>query len=355
MATRETIRIGVVGAGANTRLRHIPGFQAIEGVEVVAVCNRTEASSRAVAEAFGIPRICGHWREIVEADDVDAVCIGTWPYLHAEITCAALEAGKHVLTEARMARNVAEAERMLEASRKHPELVAQIVPAPMSLDLDAAVSRLFAEGRIGELREVCLTQTGPACADASAPLSWRQDFELSGVNTLMLGIYYEMGRRWTGIDPVRVLAQGRVFTKSRRDGEGREVVVRIPDAVTVLGEYADGGRLVGHFSGVETTRPRTEIRVNGSRGCLRGDFAENALYFAPVGGEEAPVAVPESERRGWRVEADFVESIRTGAPVQLTNFEDGLAYMRFTEAVFRSQEAGGIWVSPRELGGGIDQ
>ena len=40
------IRIGVVGAGANTRKFHIPNLQKISGVEVVAVVNRSRASSR---------------------------------------------------------------------------------------------------------------------------------------------------------------------------------------------------------------------------------------------------------------------------------------------------------------------
>lgn len=44
----KVVRIGLIGAGANTRLRHIPGFQAIPGVEIVAVCNRS-------AERWGHP------------------------------------------------------------------------------------------------------------------------------------------------------------------------------------------------------------------------------------------------------------------------------------------------------------
>ncbi len=54
-----------------------------------------------------------------------AVCIGTWPNLHAEVTVAALERGKHVLCEARMACNLTEAKRMLAASEARPQLVAQ--------------------------------------------------------------------------------------------------------------------------------------------------------------------------------------------------------------------------------------
>ena len=76
------IRVGVVGAGANTRHLHIPRLQAIDGVEVVSVCNRSHASGARVAAEFGIPSVLPTWRAVVESDDVDAVVIGTWPYLH---------------------------------------------------------------------------------------------------------------------------------------------------------------------------------------------------------------------------------------------------------------------------------
>jgi predicted dehydrogenase len=56
------------------------------------------------------------------------------------------------------------------------------------------------------------------------------------------------------------------------------------------------------------------------------------------------VEIPDSERRGWRVEADFVDSVRTGSPVRLTTFDDGIRYMRFTDAIYRSQEQGGAWI-----------
>lgn len=344
MNSASTLRVGFIGAGANTRARHLPGFRAIPGVELQVVCNRSAESSRSVAEMFGIRRIAGHWREVVEAQDVDAVCIGTWPNMHAEITIAALNAGKHVLTEARMASNVAEAEAMLAAARANPRQVAQIVPAPMSLDLDATVIDLLRKGRFGKLREVCVTHSTDSYADARVPHTWRLDIELSGYNTLTVGIYYEIARRWLGKDTQRVLAQGAVFTPKRRRQDGSLADVRIPESITILGGYADGSRFVGHFSGVEAGSGRNEIRLNGESGCLRVDFATGALFFTPVGGNEEQVEIPESSRRGWRVEEDFVASIRTGAPVRLTCFEAGVGYMRFTEAMFHSCERGGAWM-----------
>src|SRR5919199_175874 len=133
----DTIRIGVVGAGGNTRLHHIPKLKKIDGVEIVSVANRSRASSARVAQEFGIPRVHDHWQELVNDPGIDAVVIGTWPYMHCPVTLAALAAGKHVLTEARIAMNAAEARQMLAASRAHPALVAQIVPGPFTLAVDA--------------------------------------------------------------------------------------------------------------------------------------------------------------------------------------------------------------------------
>lgn len=104
--TDRTIRVGFVGAGANTRLHHIPKLRAHPGVELVAVANRTQESGERVAREFGIPRVYDDWRALVRVDDLDAICIGTWPYAHCAITLAALEHGKHVLCEARMVHGV---------------------------------------------------------------------------------------------------------------------------------------------------------------------------------------------------------------------------------------------------------
>src|SRR5690242_14759706 len=128
--TPPPLRIGLTGAGANTRLRHIPGLRAIPGVEIVAVRNRRPESTAAAVRDHGIPATFERWQDLVQDPDIDAVVIGTWPYLHCAITLAALELGKRVLTEARMSMNAAEADRMLAGARRAPHLVTQVVPSP---------------------------------------------------------------------------------------------------------------------------------------------------------------------------------------------------------------------------------
>ncbi len=147
----DTIRVGFVGAGGNTKLHHIPKLKKIAGVEVKSVANRTRASSERVAQEFGIERVHDTWQEVVNDPGIDAVVIGTWPYMHCTVTLAALAAGKHVLTEARLAMNAAEARQMLAASRAKPHLVTQVVPGPATFPVDPMVMQLLADGYVGEV------------------------------------------------------------------------------------------------------------------------------------------------------------------------------------------------------------
>ncbi len=117
----DTLRIGFVGAGGIVRDRHVPGLRQAEGVEFYGVVNRSRASSMRAAEEFGIERVYDDWQELVTDPKVDIVWIGTHPSMHRIVTEAALDAGKHVFTQARMALNYADAKAMYEAAAAPPE------------------------------------------------------------------------------------------------------------------------------------------------------------------------------------------------------------------------------------------
>jgi len=210
------VRVGLIGAGGNVRNRHIPGFQGAEDCEIVAVANRSIESGRAVADQFNIPRVYGNWRELLEDEEINAVCIGTWPYMHRAMTLAALEAGKHVLTEARMASTAEEARDMLQASLAHPDLVCQLTPTSTSYTIDNVLKRLIGEGFLGELLSVDFTSLQNNFADPDGPLHWRHDRALSGYNTLNIGASYESMMRWLGRG-TRVMAMSKIHVPYRRD------------------------------------------------------------------------------------------------------------------------------------------
>ncbi len=336
-----TLRVGLIGAGANTRTKHIPGFQAIDDVELVAVCNRSEESGHRVADAFGIGRVETDPEALFRDPDIDAICIGTWPYRHRDFVVRALEAGKHVLTEARMAMNLAEAREMLDASRRHPDLVAQIVPGPPELKSWRTVHRLLADGSLGDIREVHVSVLTGAGIDPSAPLHWRERTEYSGVNVMSYGIYTEVISRWFG-PTRRLMADGATFMTSRVDADtGERHEIEVPDSLGVLATLESGARVTYRFSTVTPNAlpPSGGIAVFGSNGTLHWEIGDR-MQFAPIGGQLAPLPPDPGTDIEWRVERDFVDSIREGAPVTLTNFEDGVQYMQMLEATHRSRVEG---------------
>ncbi|HEV2949904.1 MAG TPA: Gfo/Idh/MocA family oxidoreductase [Gemmataceae bacterium] len=342
----KTLRIGLIGAGANTRLRHIPGLKAIENVEIVAVCNRRPGSTAAVAREFGIAKTFERWQDLVADPNVDAVVTGTWPYLHCPITLAALEAGKHVLTEARLSLNAAEAHQMLAASRKHPKQVTQVVPSPYGLKGHDVMAELLAGGYLGDLREVQVYARNNALADPAAPLSWRQDVGLSGFNMLSLGIVHETLLRWAP-PPIRVISQVHAFIPTRIDPEsGVRRPVGTPDSVQILAILENGARAVYHLSGVTPFGQGIGIWLYGSEGVLHYDLVQDRIEGASEKTKPGPrptleeIPIPPSKARSWRVEADFVDAIRDQSPIQFTDFATGVAYMEFTEAVARSAQRG---------------
>lgn len=336
--SEKMIRVGVIGAGANTTSRHIPGLQAIEGVEIVTVCNRSRESSERVAQQFNIPQTSENWLDVIEEPDLDAIVIGTWPYLHYTLVMAALEADKHVMCEARMAMNATEAHLMHEAHLAKPHLIAQIVPSPFTLRVDKTIKRLIAEGYLGDILAVEVRDLG-GFLDTQAPLHWRHNFDLSGYNVMTMGIWYEAMLRWVG-EATRVMAMGKTFVKMRRDPQTNSLqAVRIPEHIDVLADLACGAQAHISVSRAMGLAGPTEAYLFGSKGTLR--FGENKLYGGQAGDNSLKeIPIPAEEAGGWRVEEEFVNAIRGKEPITHTTLADGVKYMEFTEAVAISMAEG---------------
>ena len=151
----QPIKIGIVGAGNNTRVIDTSPAYRLSRAWKSSVCAIVAGSRRnRWPTHLAFLQSTTDWRELVAAADTNAIVIGTWPYMHREMTCAALEAGKHVMCEARMAMNAAEAHAMYKTSQAHPNLVAQIVPSPLTFRVDRTIQDLLANGYLGDLYAV---------------------------------------------------------------------------------------------------------------------------------------------------------------------------------------------------------
>jgi predicted dehydrogenase len=335
----ERIRVGVVGAGGIVTSTHLPGLRRMPGVEIVAVANRSLESSRRAAEELGIPRAYATWEELIAADGIDAVLIGTWPYMHKPITLAALESGRHVLCQARMAMNAAEARDMFAASQRHPNLVCMLVPSSSGYSVDRAMLSLIGGNLLGEILSVDVHRLQRGFADFGGELDWRHNPEFSGLNVLNVGAIYELMLRWLGPGN-RVLAKTRLQIPTRRNEQGAQVAATIPDHVEVLYELANGAPVHMVFSETTGLSRGNDTWIFGTEGTIRVDNANNIFTGKRGDRELAPYPNPPEGQYRHRVEEEFINAIRGIEPVAMNTFEIGVRYMEWTEAIYRSVESG---------------
>ena len=341
----EDIRVGLIGAGGNVRNRHIPGFRKVKGLEMVGVVDRSLESSQRVADQFDIPRVYNTWQELLDDEAINAVCIGTWPYMHRTLTLAALGRGKHVLTEARMASTAQEARDMLAASRSRSDLVCQLTPTSKTYRIDNVLKWLIGEGFLGELLSVEVQALQNRFADRGGELHWRHDWELSGYNTLNIGAAYESMMRWVGRGN-RVMAMAKVHVPYRRNARGALTSVRIPDHVDILYELANGAQVHMRMSATTGLSTGNQTWFYGTEGTIHVD--QQQKIFAGCRGDKhlSEVPNPPEGQAYYRVEEEFTNAIRGTEEVTMFPFETGVHYMEWTEAVIRSAQTGQVIYLP---------
>lgn len=93
------IRVGVIGCGNFARTIHLPNLKSNKAFEISALASATGANAASVADRFDVRYSTTDYREFLEDPEIDAVLVATRHDLHAEISCAALAAGKHVFCE----------------------------------------------------------------------------------------------------------------------------------------------------------------------------------------------------------------------------------------------------------------
>jgi predicted dehydrogenase len=259
--------------------------------------------------------------------------------MHKPVTIAALDAGKHVFCQARMAMDDAEAQ-VMYAHAKARNRVCGLCPVPFGLKYDRAVARMVREGTLGAVRLMRVQSFANAYASDDAPMNWRKDHRLSGLNMHTLGMYIEVVHRWFGWTR-EVSAHTDVYVARRTDAAGESVDVQIPDQV-LANTVAGDGTPVHYAINAAVHKGEDRIEIYGACGTIRYDVLADQMYLAEDDREFAPVEVRNDEYydvREWRVEQDFIDAVR-GAREYHPDFLDGLKYMQVISAVYDSAEAG---------------
>lgn len=110
------LRAGVIGLGWAGE-QHMAAFDALDGVELVALAGMEEQVLQRLGQTYGVQNLYSDWRGLIAAAGLDVLSVAVPTALHAPIAVAALEAGIHVLSEKPMARNAVESQQMVAAAR----------------------------------------------------------------------------------------------------------------------------------------------------------------------------------------------------------------------------------------------
>ncbi len=119
MQKEKILRVGIVGCGGIANQKHLPSIKANGGFEVVAFCDIIKERAEKTREKFGTKdaKVFTDYRELVK-EELDAVYVLTPNRSHAEISIAAMQAGKHVMCEKPMAKSYEQAKAMTEVARQ---------------------------------------------------------------------------------------------------------------------------------------------------------------------------------------------------------------------------------------------
>jgi predicted dehydrogenase len=343
----DKVRIGIIGAGNYSRSRHIPGFQKLPNVEVVAVANRSVTSSKKITDEFAIPEALDNWRALIERRDIDAVLIGTPPYAHHENTEAALDAGKHVLCQTRIASTPEQARSMYEKAEaaKNRGVLTMLVPPGPFYRGGAFVKHLVDTGYLGQLRQVQGFNLSDSFADPNTPLTvGRNDPDLYGpYHASSIGLAYDIMAPWTG-HARRVLAQRTTFVAERPQTPGGPMArVPYPDEILAIAE-TESGAIMQSLLNAAVRFGESRYELYGEEGTVVYQQRGDTILAARAGDEKLqPLPIPAEHDRPWRIEEEFIRLIRGEVSEPSFGFLDGVKNAEYLEAVYRSGNEG-RWV-----------
>ncbi len=338
------LRWGVLSTARIARTRVIPGLQASERGEVVAIASRDAELARRVAADHGIPTAHASYAALLADPNVDAVYVPLPIHLHAEWTIEAMRAGKHVLCEKPLALTSADAERMAAAAQ---EAGVALMEAFMYRHHPSwiAARRLVAEGRIGRLVAV---QSWFSYFNED-PANIRNILAAGGGALFDIGCYcINLTRMLFEAEPVRVQAALR-----RDPASGTDVVT------SAILEFPGGG--VGAFTCSTRAEDDQRVDIYGTEGRISIEIPFNIPSDRPTrifvtSGGDPPVA-PDTETLAfdaadpYAAEADrFAEAVLGGRPVPVP-VTDAIANLRVIETIFRVADPGDGGVGEGRAGG----
>jgi predicted dehydrogenase len=147
----KKLKVGVVGCGLISKLRHIPAYKRLKDLDVMAVCDLNEELAKDTAKKFEIPNFYTDVSKMFFEEELDIVDICVPPQIHAAIAIKAMESGAHVIMEKPMATKVSDCKEMIKVS-KNNNVKLSVVHNDLFHSPFIQAKELVSNGEIGEFR-----------------------------------------------------------------------------------------------------------------------------------------------------------------------------------------------------------
>lgn len=294
---------GVLGTGTVARLAMIPALARLADtradMRLLAVASQDQARAQALAAAHNIPRAYGSYSALFDDPEISCIYLALPNHQHGEWTKRAAAAGKHVLCEKPLARNVAELDAMAAACQMAGVRLMEALMYRFHPRMER-VRALLAAGAIGPVRSVeaafCFTLTDEA--------NYRWQPEQGGGALLDVGSYC--------VDAARELM-------------GAE-----PDAVSAQASYAPGG--------VDEEVTGQLLFAGGRIARITGSFRAGERQSIVIQGEDGALEVPHPAFTAWHADLAPI-LIRWGASKEIETLPPADPYYlmagRFTDAIIQ--------------------
>ena len=304
--SKKQLRIGLIGTGFMGRT-HSNGYNRVANFfpdlaytpVLKAVCSRNKEKVQAFADQWGFESVETDWKALIARDDIDAVDICTPNDTHAEISLAAAAAGKMILCEKPLSRNLAEGEKMVDAIES-AGVNTTVWYNYRRLPAVTLAKQIIDSGKLGKIYHYRANFLQDWTISADLPQGgeglWRMDVEAagSGVTGDLLAHCIDTAM-WLNGAITDVSAVTETFVKERMHQlTGKVQPVGIDDACIFHCHFENGS--LGLFESTRYARGHKALytfEINGADASIRWDLHDlNRLeYFDHR---------DESIVRGWR-------------------------------------------------------
>ena len=305
------LKCGIIGCGVIAPT-HLAGYQQIPGVEVVFFCDLVAEKAEKLAENIPGAKIFTDYREMLKEPELAAVSVCTDHASHAEIVCAAINAGKHVICEKVPGRVSEDLTAMLAAASARQEVVASGIFQHRFNRNNIALKELIAQNRFGKLLTANLNF---ACLRTNAYYemdAWRGTKAGEGGGVLInQAIHFLDQLRFLFGDVKKVAATSANLTHQQ--------VIEVEDTVSMVAEFANGLFITVNATNSASAKWRSALTICGTE--MQVEFIDEKLSYLN-GNDETAVA----EVREILTNADSADEIHgkayygTGHTAQLTDF-----------------------------------